>query len=295
MPLGAALFGAVALSFSAIFFALSEVSPVTGTFFRAIYALPVLTVLWWKIRHHDKRSRKARLLGVGAGLMLGLDFTFWHVAIGYMGAGLATLVANSQVVIVALFAWVIFGERPSRVLGWAIPLVLVGLTLVSGTVGADSFGVDPLQGTIVSILSAVCYAGFLLAYRRSNRSQSPAVGSLLDATLGTALVTVIIAPVFGGIDLAPTWPGHGWLAALAVSCQVVGLLAIGYALPRLPAAETSTLILLQPVLTMVWGALILTERPSAVQLLGVVLVLAGVGSVATLTRRRRLGIPAPTV
>lgn len=295
MPLVAALLGAVAISFSAIFFALSDVSPITGAFYRTAYALPILALLWWRVRHQDDRSLRARLLAVGAGLMLGLDFTSWHLAIGYIGAGLATLVANSQVVIVAIFAWIVFGERPSRVLAWAIPLVLGGLILVSGVVGEESFGLDPLLGTIFSVASAFCYAGFLLAYRVSNRSQSPAVGSLLDATFGAVVVTLVISPVFGGVDLIPTWPAHGWLLALAVSSQVLGWLAIGYALPRLPAAETSTLILLQPVLTMVWGALFLTERPSAVQLFGVALVLAGVGSVAMLTRRRRLGIPAPIV
>ena len=45
---------------------------------------------------------------------------------------------------------------------------------------------------------------------------------------------------------------HGWLLLLAWA-RVLGWLAITYALPRLPAAETSTFILLQPVLTMVWG------------------------------------------
>lgn len=293
MPLLAALLGAVAISFSAIFFALAEVSPLTGTFFRTAYALPVLGALWWRSRRHDRRTRRARLLAICSGLLLGLDFTFWHVAIGYVGAGLATLVANSQVVIVALLAWAIFGERPNRMLAAAIPLVLAGLVLVSGVLDEGSFGADPIRGTLFAVASAFCYAGFLLAYRRSNRSFSPAAGALLDATMGAALAALVVAPFFGGIDFAPNWPAHGWLVALALSAQVVGWLMIGYALPRLPAAETSTFILIQPTLTMVWGTAILGERPSALQLAGVALVLVGLGAVALFTRRRRLVAPAP--
>jgi drug/metabolite transporter (DMT)-like permease len=57
-------------------------------------------------------------------------------------------------------------------------------------------------------------------------------------------------------------------------------LLIGYALPRLPAAETATIILVQPALTMFWGALIFAERPSVLHILGAVVVLVGVAYIA---------------
>jgi drug/metabolite transporter (DMT)-like permease len=70
------------------------------------------------------------------------------------------------------------------------------------------------------------------------------------------------------------------LLALAIGAQVIAWLMIGYALPRLPAVETSTIILLQPALTMVWGAIIFSESPSSLQMAGAGLVLLGVGAVA---------------
>jgi drug/metabolite transporter (DMT)-like permease len=61
---------------------------------------------------------------------------------------------------------------------------------------------------------------------------------------------------------------------------------IGYALPRLPAVETATIILLQPALTLVWGALIFGERPSVIQIAGALVVLLGVAFVAVVRARR---------
>ena len=87
-------------------------------------------------------------------------------------------------------------------------------------------------------------------------------------------------------DFVPIWPNHGWLIALALGSQVGGWLLIGYALPRLQAAETATIILLQPMLTMVWGALIFGEHASAIQLVGACLVLLGVAFVAVTSSRR---------
>lgn len=291
MPLIAALVGAVAISFSAVWFALAEVEAVTGAFFRTGYAIPVLLFMWWRTRHQDQRSRRARVLALLAGLLLGADMISWHLAIGHIGTGLATLLVNSQVVVVAVLAWLLLGEKPTPVVIGAVPLLLVGVALVSGLGQEGAFGSNPVLGTILGLAAATFYAGFLLAYRRSNRVQSPAVGSLLDATVGAFFASFLAVPILGGLDVVPSWPAHGWLLALALGSQVFGWLSIGYALPRLPAAETSTFILIQPVLTMTWGAILFSERPSWIQLTGAALVLGGVGMVAAFSARRR-PIPA---
>ncbi|MGH8916091.1 MAG: DMT family transporter [Acidimicrobiia bacterium] len=286
MKLLAALAGALAISFSAILYGLSEVSPTTGAFYRALYALPMLFVVWWVRRDEDQRSRNKRYIAFAAGLVLGLDVVVWHISIEYIGAGLATLIANSQVIVVAVVAWIFFSEKPSRQIAVAIPVVLLGVALVSGLGRGDSFGSNPLLGTLLALVSALFYAGFILGLRNSNDIQAPSAGPLMEATAGAAL-SALIAGVFGGdLQYAPTWPAHGWLIVLALSSQVAGWLLIGYALPRLPAVETATIILLQPVLTMVWGVLIFGEAPSPIQLVGAALVLAGVGFVAVRGARR---------
>ena len=72
---------------------------------------------------------------------------------------------------------------------------------------------------------------------------------------------------------------------LALSSQVLGWLLISVSLPRLPAVLTSIVLMLQPVSTVFLGAMLLSESPSAVQLLGVAIVIAGV-AVATVRPRR---------
>jgi drug/metabolite transporter (DMT)-like permease len=57
---------------------------------------------------------------------------------------------------------------------------------------------------------------------------------------------------------------------------VVGWLLISVSLPRLPAVITSIVLMLQPVATVFLGAVLLDEAPSALQLSGVAIVLAGV-------------------
>lgn len=286
LTLGAALSGAVLISFSAIFFALSEVTPTTGAFYRTLYALPVLFVLWMLRRSRDRRPISRRWIALGAGLSLGADIVAWHGAIDFIGAGLATLLANTQVIFVAVGAWILLGEKPRNTTLAAIPVILFGVALVSGVGQGDPFGIDPVRGTLFALMAAIFYAAFILGFRHSNDMRAPAAGPLLEATLGAAIASLAIGLVGGDIEFGFSWPAHGWLIALALGAQVVGWLLIGYALPRLPAVETATIVLLQPALTMVWGALIFDERPSSLQVVGAFVVLAGVAFVALVRARR---------
>jgi drug/metabolite transporter (DMT)-like permease len=61
---------------------------------------------------------------------------------------------------------------------------------------------------------------------------------------------------------------------------VLGWLLIASSLPRLPAALTSVTLTIQPVGSVLLGVVLLGEEPSALQLVGVVCILAGLVSVA---------------
>jgi drug/metabolite transporter (DMT)-like permease len=274
-----ALVGVFAISFTAVLVRLADVSPLTAGFFRAAYALPVLAVMWILTRASDDRPPADRRLGFAAGLLLAIDLWLFHAAIAAIGAGLGTLLANIQVVFVALAAWAVHDERPSSTVFVAIPVVFTGVALLSGLGRADTYGTDPIAGVILGALAGIAYAAFILTFRAANRSQSSAIGTLLDATAGTAVGSGLAGLAGGTIDLGFVWPAHKWLLILAIAAQVFGWLLIGYALPRLPALTTSVLLMVQPVGALIWGGLIFSERLSALQGAGVGLVLLGVAAI----------------
>ena len=277
-----ALFGAMLLSFAPLLYIRSDTSPVTGAFFRMLYALPILIFLVWYLNRDDPRGIRNRALAFSAGLLLAIDFVGYHSAIDYIGSGIATLIGNSQVVIVTLVSWWMFGERPNRMIIFALPMVMLGLMLISGIWDDEPYGDDPIKGVVGGIVAAIFYSSFLILYRFSNRIQAPSVNLQLDATAGaaTGLLIAGILPLsrldIEPIDFSFTWPGHGWIILLAASCQVMGWISITYALPRLPAAHTSFSILLQPVLTILWGVIILSENPSIQQIGGMSLIFAAI-------------------
>lgn len=272
----AAVAGVLVISFSAIFVRLAGVGPDTSAFFRGLYGLPVLLLLWLVLGERGRPWRR-HFVALVAGLFLGFDLAFWHRAIHWIGAGLATVLGNTQVLFVGFAAWAIFGERPRPAVFVGVPLAFAGLALVSGLGRADAYGADPVLGTLFGLATGVTYSVFLLVFRRSTTAGESPFAPWLLATVGVVVATGLTGATSADLDLTWRWPAHAWLLALALGSQVVGWLLIAYALPRLPAVETSILLLLQPMATVLWARLLFAETLSAVQWLGVLLVLAGVG------------------
>ena len=288
----AATAGALCIAFSAILYRLADVSPSTGAFFRCAWAVPVLLVA---ARVEDRRlgprPRPDRLLALAAGLFFVADLVLWHHAIEDVGAGLGTVLGNTQVVLVAVTAWALLGERPSTRTLVSIPVVFGGVVLISGVAGQGAYGDDPRLGVVFGVLTGIAYTGFLLTLRHGSGG-GHAAGPLSDATLVCALALLPLGFGLGELDLWPGWAATGWLVVLALTSQVAGWLLISFSLPRLPAALTSVLLTAQPVGSVFFAVLILGESPSWPQFLGAATILAGLVIVSTGRRSRD---PAPVV
>ena len=287
-PITAALAGALAIAFSGILFRVSHVSPSTGAVFRCLYAVPVLWLLARRENNlYGPRPLKQRRLAWLAGLFFAVDLVAWHQGIEEVGAGLATVLGNLQVVLVGLLAWLILRERPSNRSLAAIPVALVGVVLISGAFEHGAYGRNPGLGVAYGILTALAYSGFLLVLRAGNADLRRPAGPLFDATLAAGLACIPIGLTIGNLDWVPDWKAQGYLLLLAWSSQVLGWLLISITLPRLPAALTSVLLTFQPVLSVLFAWAILGESPSGLQLGGVALVLCGLLIVSAGSARRR--------
>jgi drug/metabolite transporter (DMT)-like permease len=275
-PVLTAVLGALTIAGSAVLVRLADVPPSTAAFFRCAYALPPLALLaWYERRRYGPRPASQVRLAWFAGVFFATDLILWHHAISQVGAGLATVLGNTQVVVVPLAAWLFLRERPSARVAISVPVVLIGVVLISGVIGSGAYGENPLLGVIFGLLTGLAYGGFILVQRGANADQRRPASPLFDATLSTAVITLAVGLPLGEIELVPTWPSHGWLLLLALGIQVVGWLLISISLPRLPAAITSVVLTIQPVASVLLGVWILSEAPSALQLLGVVFIIGG--------------------
>jgi drug/metabolite transporter (DMT)-like permease len=297
-PVMAAVLGAMSIAFSGILVRLANVEPATAAIFRCAYALPALGVIaLLERRAFGPRPAAQVRLAMLAGIFLALDLVIWHHTIQLVGAGLATVLGNTQVVIVAFLAWAFLGERPPLRTLLALPVVLGGVVLISGVVGTGAYGTNPALGVVLGLVVGAVYAAFLLVLRHGNADLRRPAGPLFDATLIGALASLVIGLPLGEVNLVPSWPAHAWLLILALTSQAMGWLIISVSLPRLPAALTSVILTLQPVASVLLAMLLLSEAPSGIQLLGAATILVGL-LLATLRLRgepRRVPVAEPEI
>jgi drug/metabolite transporter (DMT)-like permease len=284
----AALIGALFIAFSGIFYRFAEVSPSTATMFRCLYGLPILAlVAYLEQRRDGPLPRLVVRLSIVAGVFFAIDLLSWMHSVDQVGAGLATVIANMQVLVVPLVAWLALGERPPRAALLALPIVVAGAVLISGAIGADAYGANPPLGVALAIFAALAYSGYLIVIRHGGRDLRRPAGPVAIASASTVVVAALFGTISGELNPVPSLPSHFWLVLVGITSQSIGYLLISISLPRLPAALVSIILLAQPVATVVLARALLDETPSSVQLLGVALVIGGIAAATVPVGRLR--------
>ncbi|MEU3016425.1 DMT family transporter [Nocardiopsis sp. NPDC007018] len=279
-PVLLAVVGSGTTSATGVFVKLSGANTGTAAFLRCALALFVLVPMaLLELRRVGPRALRLVGTDLAAGLLLGVDYVFWVASIQHVGAGMATVLLNIQVVVFPLLAWVFLGDRaPLRFL-LAVPVMLAGVALTAGVVGpgpgAASEG-SPWLGLLYGCAAGVTYAGYLFLSRLGG-GQGHTVTPVCVSTASAALAAGVLGALWSGIDLvsldARAWV---WLALLALTGQVLTWLLVGSALPRLSASTGAAILVLPPVLAVAMGAVFLGERVTPLQLGGCVLVVLAI-------------------
>jgi len=278
-PVALAAAGALCLSASAILFTLAAVQPVAAAFYRCALPLPVLAVLTFvEQRRLGPRPLVNRAWAVLAGLFFAVNLVLWVHSIADLGAGAATVLGNLQVLFVAVFAWPALRERPDRRFLVGLPVVLLGVVLVSGMLGRNGTGTGehPLAGLAFGLGTSAAYALFLLIMRQTAGDEPHVAGQLFDATAGAAVGALLLGLALGEVHLAIHWRSLAWLLVLTLTSGIAGWLFITWSLPRMPAALSALILLLEPAGALALADVALRQRPSVLQFAGAALVCGGV-------------------
>jgi drug/metabolite transporter (DMT)-like permease len=299
IALAALVGGGAAMGTAPIFVRLAVdagVGPSATAFWRLAFALAPLMI--WSLAARpsapplgnafsDLRGR-ALMFACVAGVFFAGDIVTWHAGIVRTTAANATLFANLTPVVVALAAWLVFKERPSGVFVAALAATLFGAGLLSG---AGLSAVAPAEastralGDLLSVTTALWYAGYMLAVKAARTSWStPRV--LLISTIVSAPIALAAGLAFGEAFVPTRASGWIWLVALGFFSHIAGQGGLAYALGRLPAALSALVILVQPVVAALLAWVLFGEALGPPELAGGALIVAGIMLAQREGRRR---------
>ncbi|MGD8340345.1 MAG: DMT family transporter, partial [Gammaproteobacteria bacterium] len=269
--------GAFLISFSPVFVRLTSVAPTVSGFYRTLFGAVALIVYLAITRQGRQLSRPVVYAVVVAALFFALDLWFWHRSVLLIGPGLSTLFANLQVFVMIAAGVVFFRERPGRIQLLAALLAVAGLGLILGD-DWNALGPGFRTGVILGLLTALSYAGYLLAMRhaRSGSDGSLPVAEVATVSLLTALLLFIAALTEEVALLIPSVADLGWLLAYGILAHAFGWLLITSSLAEVTAAEVGIALLLQPALSLLWDVLFFGRAFTALEVVGVVVTLAAI-------------------
>lgn len=269
--------GAILLSFAPVLVKLAHVGPTPAAFYRmaiggaVLAAWVVLTKRsWWAGRTH-------LWMALLAGAFLAMDLAVWHRSINLIGPGLATILANLQVFVLAGFGAFVLRERVTFRLLAAIGVAIGGLYLAFG-MRWNALGSGYQLGVGLGVLTAVCYASYLLSLRTA-RARGPTVDAVVTVATLSLVSAVLLAgsvAVEGETFRVPGAIDAAVLVAYAIVPQVVGWVLVATGLPLVPASRAGLVLLLQPSLSFVWDVLLFHRPTSALEAAGVAVTLGGI-------------------
>lgn len=202
------------------------------------------------------------------GLYLGLNF----VAMQWIEASLAAIIASTMPLLVATLGWAAFGERV-RPLGLAG--LVAGMTGAALIMGARVSGGADLTGILLCATGSLALAFATLSVRGATGGGNLMMIVGLQMLVGAVLLT--LASV-----MLETWSVHlswAWGAAFAYQILVPGIAAtmIWFSLVgRIGAVRASTFHFLNPFFGVAIAALLLGEAIRPLDLIGVAIIMAGI-------------------
>jgi len=280
--------GILIISFSPLLVQVSEVGPSATAVYRMLFALPALTA-WMLLEQRTDPVRLRRLtardwaLLALAGLLFTGDLVAWHSAIRMSGVANATFLAHLSTPIVSLGAWFLFRERLTWGFMAGLVLAMAGIALIMGASILAPSG--NLLGDGLGLLTAFFYGAYLLAIKQLRESLPS--GLTMAVSSAFSLVGLLVAALVMGEGLIPvTLLGWGTLVAIGLVIHSGGQGLITVAFRHLSASFASVALLATPVLSALFGWLLLGETLTLLQSLGCAAVLAGIALSQRLSARQ---------
>lgn len=281
MPFVVLGIGLLAISFGAILARLAQghglPSLTIATLRLGLAALLITPIaLWQSGRALRTLSLRQGLLTAGAGFFLALHFATWITSLEYTSVASSTALVTTNLLWIGIASFVLFGDRPSRLMAIGIVISLAGSLLIFWSDSRTSAaGSHPLLGNFLALVGSWCFSSYLLIGRRL-RASLP-LPAYVWLAYGSAAIFLLFACQASGTSLTG-YAGAAYLVALgmALGPQLLGHTSYNWSLKHVSPTFIAVVTLGEPVGSAGLAWLFFAESFALLQAIGFVLLLVGI-------------------
>ncbi|MDO4296350.1 MAG: DMT family transporter [bacterium] len=279
--------GVVGISLSSIFVKYAQAPSLVTASYRMLWTLLFMTP--FVFRHDSCRrelkntSRRTLLLCAASGIFLALHFVLWFESLNHTSVASSTTIVCTEVIWVALGGYFLLKRKLSPRELFCIGITIFGSMLIAFS--DSSSGGNHLYGDFLAFLAALMTAGYTI------------LGSYIRLYTSNTIYTYVVYLFCGLVLVATAFFSKVPLTGYGLSAWVVGLLLsvfstilghsiFSWCLRFLSPAFVSASKLLEPVVASVFAIFLFQEVPAWLQLLGGMIILAGVLIYSSLEKLR---------
>ncbi|HSO12889.1 MAG TPA: DMT family transporter [Anaerolineales bacterium] len=266
--------GVLALSFSAMFVRWADApGPVTAFYRMFLSIFMLLPFVLPRTSTYSSIKSQNIIFPLLAGVFTALDLALWTTSLSYTTAANATLLGNTAPLWVALGTWLILKQKLSNTFWRGLAVTLAGAALIMGTdfILHPRFGI----GDTMAVFTGFFYGGYFLFTEKSRVHFSP-IAHIWIVGIGASITLLIVNLVMH--NPLTGFSTRTWIVFLstALVSQLIGYMALAYALGHLPASIVAPTMVLQPVVTAILAIPFLGEIPNIWQGIGGGVALLGI-------------------
>ncbi len=235
----------------------------------------------------QKLTRTELLLGLLSGTFLAIHFATWITSLEFTSVTNSVVLVSTSPLWVAILAPIFLKEKMTKTIIIGMMLTLIGGTIIGFSEGcvwdggircASLSGIglaEASKGNFLALAGAWTVAGYLLIGRQL-RAKMNLIPYIFLVYGMAAIVMLIILLVTGSTLFGYTPITYLWLLLIAIFPQLIGHSTYNWALRYLPVALVAVTTLGEPIGSSILAFIILKETPSFLQIVGGVLILAGI-------------------
>jgi len=262
----------ISVSTAAIWIKLANDVPSPSIAFWRMFISSIFIIPVYFKKRLKLLDKKEVLLSIFSGFFLAGDFALWTLSLKFTSVASSVVLVSISPLFIMLFSFVFLGKKPRAKDVVSVSIAIAGIFLIGSSDLSLIFGVENLTGDLLATLAAASIAGYLMVGQKVRQS----VGTLnYISILYPATTIFLLLPVFFTKSPLLGFSGNNYLylAGLGIIPQLVGHTGFNYALKKVPAFVVSLSILFEPVLSIIWAFLLLSEGLTIKQIAGGILVL----------------------
>lgn len=252
---------------------------LTSGLISAFYRMAIATAILFPVALYKGKlglkNRKLIFPIAICGILFASDIAVWNISIQQSSATQATLLTNLSPIWVGIFSFVFLNYRPRKSFWLGTFIALIGMMVFVGIDTILELKLD--TAFFLGVLSGLLYALYILVSKivlEKLEVVTFITYSMIFSTVFLFIINVAFGEAFVGFS------NQAWISLLVqgIVCQLIAWLLISYATQNMRATRVSLSLLSQAIFAALLAAVFIGEKITSVQMLGSVIILAGIAT-----------------